>query len=284
MGHHYVPQQYLRGFECKKAPGLIWMYDKSLKEFRKVPIKAAAQRPDFYDKETERWLSSVVEGPGHAALGRLRRGEKLLPGDREALAAYVAVMLMRVPSRRHKSTGLLPQVVEDVASQVRSAIEDWAARPGSDAALVARRRAEVEDFRRRAVDNPPTEVMDQINSPRPSRDVLEAIYGMTWRVIHAEPGSPFLASDNPAFIFDAYGVGKPDSELTFPLASDLALLGSHQGPPQAILLATTRKFIAREVNRRVAAGAERFCFCCEQRGWIATLADKKRPYLSSIRW
>jgi hypothetical protein len=149
---------------------------------------------------------------------------------------------------------------------------------------VARRRAELEEFRKRAVDNPPAEVIDQINSPRPSRKVLEAIHAMSWRIIDAEPDSPFLASDNPAFFFEAYGVGKPESELTFPVASDLALLGSHQGPPYATLIVRTRKFVAREVNRRVAAGAERFCFCCEQMPWIATLADKKRPYLSSIRW
>jgi hypothetical protein len=124
MGCHYVPREYLRGFECKDAPGLIWMYDTLQKEFRQVPIKAAAQKPDFYDKATERWLSSVVEGPGHAALGRLRRRGRLSQQDREALAAYMAVMLMRVPRRRRKSSELFPGVVEDVAAQVRLAIED----------------------------------------------------------------------------------------------------------------------------------------------------------------
>jgi hypothetical protein len=73
MGHHYVPQQYLRGFEVEEDPGTIWSYDKVLKTFLKIPIKVVAQEADFYDADVERELNESVEGPAHAALAG--RGE-----------------------------------------------------------------------------------------------------------------------------------------------------------------------------------------------------------------
>ena len=33
MGHHYLPQHYLRCFSTPDNPDYIWMYDKSSKEF-----------------------------------------------------------------------------------------------------------------------------------------------------------------------------------------------------------------------------------------------------------
>ena len=30
MGHHYVPQRYLRGFQCPEKPGWVWAFDKQL--------------------------------------------------------------------------------------------------------------------------------------------------------------------------------------------------------------------------------------------------------------
>lgn len=43
MGFHYVPQQYLRGFEVSDDPGTIWTYDKIPRRFAKIPIKVVAQ-------------------------------------------------------------------------------------------------------------------------------------------------------------------------------------------------------------------------------------------------
>lgn len=284
MGHHYVPQEYLKGFEAGGEPGLIWMYDKVSREFRKVPIAAAAQATGFYNEDTERRLNEVVEGPAHAALARLRRHEQLLQGDREALAAYMAVMLMRVPAKRRRSMAMFPSVVDKVMADVSALVEGWAKDPKTDQRLAARRRLEVEWARERFLEEPPEEVLARVRSPWPSKRVLEAVYSMTWRVVVAPKDNPFLTSDNPAFFFESLGLGRPESELTFPLAPDLALLGSWQGQREALLLVQPRPRVAKEINRRVASGAERFVFCDERRDWVAALADKRHPFLSRIQW
>ena len=48
MGHHYVPQRYLRHFAVPGEPGMIWMYDKTSGKVRKLAIKTMAQSPGFY--------------------------------------------------------------------------------------------------------------------------------------------------------------------------------------------------------------------------------------------
>ena len=40
MGHHYIPQHYLRGFEVSGQPGMIWMYNKTAKTSKFLPIKS----------------------------------------------------------------------------------------------------------------------------------------------------------------------------------------------------------------------------------------------------
>ena len=56
MGHHYVPQAYLKGFEAAESPGMVGTYDKERNSFALLPIKNVAQSPGFYDDETERLL------------------------------------------------------------------------------------------------------------------------------------------------------------------------------------------------------------------------------------
>ena len=48
MGHHYVPQRYLKGFQAREKPAWIWMYDKEQGTAKLLPIKQVAQVPEFY--------------------------------------------------------------------------------------------------------------------------------------------------------------------------------------------------------------------------------------------
>jgi Protein of unknown function (DUF4238) len=63
MGKHYVPQRYLRGFECSERAGWIWMYDKRRGTVKQLPIKQVAQEADFYDSADEVELNEQVEKP-----------------------------------------------------------------------------------------------------------------------------------------------------------------------------------------------------------------------------
>jgi hypothetical protein len=45
-----------------------------------------------------------------------------------------------------------------------------------------------------------------------------------------------------------------------------------------------RLTVAKEINRRVASGAEHFVFCHARRAWITKISNKQHPYLSRIQW
>jgi len=106
----------------------------------------------------------------------------------------------------------------------------------------------------------------------------------SWRIVGSKGPSFFLTSDNPAYIFDGYGLGKQESELTFPLATDLALFGSWPGQQTSIIHIQSKQRLVREANDRIASGAERFVFYLREEEWIAKVSDNKKPYLSRIKW
>lgn len=284
MGHHYVPQHYLRGFETLAYPGSIWRYDKASKLFKRIPIKVVAQEPAFYDEETERALSTQIEQPALGSLARLRRREPINQDDRARLAVYTASMMMRVPRRRRRSLEMVPSVLTDTIAGFRKRLEGWASSPDADQVLVAHRFAELEAAHEKFVREPPLAVIDQVRSPWPRQRFVDLIFAMTWRVIVVDASTRFLTSDNPAFFFEAYGLGQPEAEISFPLASDVALHGSWQGPREGLVFVQAKPALVREINRRVTSGAERFVFFHKHANWIAAVTEKLHPFLSRILW
>jgi hypothetical protein len=274
----------LKGFESRSEPGAIWTYDKRLRRFRRIPIKVVAQEADYYDPDTERELSESVEGPAHATLAKLRSRSNVSSDDRIRLALYMATMIKRVPRHRRKALELMPSALSDTIGEVRAQIEQLAKSSDVDQKLVARRLAEVERAHEKLSRETPVAVRDQIRSPWPSKRIVTAVHDMTWRIVVTNESTCFLTSDNPAYFFEGYGLGKPEAELTFPLASDMALLASWQGPRGSLSVVTAKSALVKEVNRRVASGAERFVFYHERRQWIATLADRPSPFLNRILW
>lgn len=154
--------------------------------------------------------------------------------------------------------------------------------PGQE--LAAKRFAEVERIRQEFCEEPPKEVTYQIESPWPTMKMINAVASMTWRMAFTRGPQFFVTSDNPAFFFEGFGIGKPESEVAFPLAPDLALMGSRQGAPGAILSVEVKEEIVRELNRRMAASAERLIFSHEQQPWLPAVMSKSKPYLSRINW
>jgi hypothetical protein len=284
MGHHYVPQEYLRGFADPHSPGAIWMYDKLSRRFLHASIKSIVQEAGYYSKEAEKQLSELVEGPAHYALKKLRRGDSIGDTERTQMALYLGTMLMRVPRRRKKAFDMLPGVLEDTINKVSAQVVQWAHSEGADFQLVSRRFAELERARESLRREPPLEVVEQIRAPWASERILALVSAMTWRIVSTGGVAFFITSDNPAYFFEAYGLGNPESELTFPLASDMALLASWQGAPRETIFLNAKPALVKEVNRRVASGAERFVFYHAREEWVAKIADKQRPYLSRIQW
>jgi hypothetical protein len=104
-------------------------------------------------------------------------------------------------------------------------------------------------------------------------------------VSHFQPGQiTFSQAITLPFFFEAYGIGRSESESTFPIATDLALFASWQGQQNSTSHLVAKQRLVREANTRLASGAERFIFYHQQEGWVAKVSDNPKPYLSRIRW
>ncbi len=281
MGHHYIPRAYLKGFTESGSDRFLWLYDKDTDRFSRASVDKVAQQRGFYSQEVESELNRIIEAPAHGVLGKLRRGETINDENRSHLAIYIGTMMWRVPHIRQERLKRWPKEIGKVLNQKRKQLKEMGRRVGVDSAAVNRRLQEVDAAQEKFEEEVPQQVIDHFRIPWPSEKIVGYIYNMTWRFGTSSGPSFYITSDNPAFILS--GLGKPESELSFPISSDLALYGSWQGQKGSFLFDAPQKLV-KEVNRRVASVATRFLFYRECRGWVALLARKPNPYLNRIRW
>ncbi len=286
MGHHYVPQEYLRGFTHPSCPKALWQFDKKTQTFSTEPASIAkiAQHRSFYDNDTERMLNELVEIPGNRVLRKLRSGDlDLANRERVDLSVYIATMLRRVPHHRAKSREMAPQVLAEMTSELRDQI-----RAHADAAKIlpetaAKWLAETDGAEAKYSAEMPDNVRDQIRSPWASESMVDLVYHMHWRFVDAVDSEYFVTTDNPAYYFECYGFGTEHSELTFPVSAELAIFGSWT-PLKANDKSITKQQFVQEANRRIISDATRFVYCHRNDNWIGTVAAKQKPYLSRIQW
>lgn len=283
MGHHYVPQKYLRGFAEIGNPDAIWMYDKKLQQFTNPGIKSVAQESGFYSNDVEQQLNELVEIPANKVLDKLRNQERITETDRINLGVYIATMLKRIPKRRMEAYLMYPNVFEKIFSEVRAKIQEWG-KTTQNKELFESKLLEVEAAEKKFQNEIPDSIVEQIRLPWANEEIISLICTMAWRVVRSTPPDFFITSDNPAYFFKAYGIGTTTSELTFPISTDLALFASWQGKQNAMIYLKGRPYLIKEANKRLITGAKRFVFSHRQEDWIAKISYKPNPYLSRIQW
>lgn len=261
---------------------MIWMFDRTTRTWAHAAIDKVAQQKDYYTIEVEKRLADEIETPGHTALRRLRNRDGLDPSARDDLAVYIGVMCMRVPRKRRKGKELAISVFQEMLLETRKELGDLSDK-GEDV-RIPRVLAELARIEAKYKDDPARMIPDQIDSPWASEQTIAAVAQMTWRFMLAPAGEHFVTADNPAFFFESYGLGTQLSELTFPVSSDLLLLGSHQGSAGSTLQIASTRSVLKEANRRVISGAERFVFSPMRASWIETVASRSDPYLSRLVW
>lgn len=286
MGNHYVPQKYLKGFA---VPGTdkLWVYDKEKHDFWPFPtnVLKIAQENNFYEGEAEVKLNETVESPANPVIDKIRNRQPIDEVERARLAIYIAAMLVRVPHKRLRERAMVPEVIEGVVQRFMERIRNIAATTDINPEIVASRRREVESAHEKLLINTPDEILKQIRSPWPSEQLVNLVYSMTWRYLDAGDGPLFfLSTDNPAFYFSAYGLGRAESELCFPVSSEICLLGNRRLTADAEKVLIVRQKAVKEMNRRNASGATRFLFYRERAPWIEKIAHKEKPYTSRILW
>jgi len=259
------------------------MYDKHRRAYSQVSIKAAAQSREYYDQDVEEGLAQDIEGPGNAALDKVRREEALNNTERTQLSIYLLTMATRGPRQRRKALEevapkALESTIKEIEAQIQKAIDESGGHPRTIA-----RMQELHAVREKVTNTLPQNIVDLIRIPYWSEQTVLCVHNMVWRIVPAPPGTFYLTCDTPTHLSEGAGVGTPQSELTFPISKDLALIGSHTAQPATIEHVSAQAELVNEVNRRMMNCAERFVFSHVKEDWVAELADNPPPF-NRIQW
>jgi hypothetical protein len=285
MGQHFVPQEYLRAFQDPSKAEYIWTLPRGDAVPRLLPIKQVAQSRGFYDPETETDLARLVESPANPALAKLREGSEIDRSERLAVAVYLATMIKRVPKNRTRGQALIPAVLESTVENIRREIERIAQNGSVSPDIIALRLSQIDAAYEKFKLEPPDAVKAQIRDPRPTSEIVDAVLGMTWRILVTPGVDFFITTDNPAFFHGAYGIGTEKAELRFPLSPTHALHGTWtvEGRGQLSFHAAPQGWV-REFNRSIAWDASHLAFAHRKAPWLAILMHRSKPYLNRLVW
>lgn len=277
MGHHYVPQYYLRGFAVGDS---IWAYDKTLKRSFPSQVKSIANENSMYSEELESYLATHVEDPAKEAISKLRTEGRISTKERHALAQYIVVMWKRVPRARSRAFERLPEVTRELEEELGAQIDQLVAEDPSLADKAEARRSEISAILERQRKNPAPEIWYRSLDAEGGSKVVDALLSMNWIFLHSR--QQFLTCDNPVFFFEHEGISKPTSELTFPISSSVALWASRLPRPNMHHVAVSPTGL-REINRRTVHNSTRFVYAQENETWILPFVLKRHWQITRLR-
>lgn len=278
MGHHYVPQFYLRGFE---AQGGIWTYDKLGGPSFATQVKSIANETGMYSEELESFLANKVEGPAKPALSKIRAKEMLSPEERISLAKYIVILWKRVPRARERAIERMPEVADEVQANIRAELDSLVEQNPSYREKVSEWKVQVDQVIAQHRQNPPPEVWYHSIQSQSDPAVVDATLSMNWTFLCSDHHQ-FLTCDNPVFFFEHEGISKPTSELTLPLSTSVALWASRGGAPNGRFLTATPAAV-KEINRRTAHNSTRFVYASRNESWIEPFVCRQQWRLSRLK-
>jgi hypothetical protein len=259
--HHYVPEMYLSGFVDRR--GRCFGVDaKERRPFKSRPKGIAAQRdfnlieapgvpPDALEKELSS-LESVL-APG---IKRVRETASFGPEgkDREDIINLVTLLAMRNPRTRDDMQRIYTEIFRAVLAAPFEDKAKW------DTVVEAMKAAgkwpedepsDFEDYKKFVEDNIDKVKAHQNFSLEMELEALEKLYwyfdARKWRILKAKEGSGgFVTTDHPVCVSRpgslnygaqfAPGLSLSDSDVLFPLSSNVALTGRMDGGEDVIEL------------------------------------------------
>lgn len=269
MGHHYVPQYYLRGFG---EEGRVWIHDRAQTRSFQSSVKSVANEVGMYSEDVEAHLANNVEAPARAAFEKIRSRQAISEADRFALARYIMVLWKRVPKGRKRALERIPECADEVHEELKAEIEAAVLQDTNLSWRATTLLSQIDLVIEREKVNPSKEIWYRGFEPPEGSDSVSALLSMNW-VFLCSDKHQFLTSDNPVFFFEHEGIGRPTSELSFPVSSSVALWATrHQISPGTFLNAS--RSAVKQINRRTAHNSARFVFSSSDEPWILPFVTK----------
>lgn len=281
MGDHYVPRYYLKGFSLEDGK-TIWVYDKNERRCFTTQVKSIANETDFYSPAVEEYLANSIEGPANDVLKKIRDRAEISADDKQVLSAYMICMMKRVPKGKERLKEHAPGAAEKVREAIEILLKVAAVNQPERAEVIQKRRAEIGKIIDKYAKEPPREFWLTNMPPEKSPRVLAALSGMTWRFLTFDGYPAFLTSDNPLFFFTSMGIGNPESEVTFPISTHIALWATWRRDLKEGYFPTSSQ-VVKELNRRTCSIATRYVFHSKREEWVLPLLTKGRCLLNRLR-
>lgn len=281
MGDHYVPRYYLKGFSNREGKQ-IWVYDKQERRRFLTQVKSIANVTGFYSPEVEQYLANTIEVPANRVIRKIRDRGQITEYDKGILAEYMAVMMKRVPRGKERLRERAPSVAKKLSQEIHERLAIVASIQPEKATLIQKRKSEIQEILDEYSKDPPKEIWLDNIPPERSPRIVAALTGMTWRFLTFDDKPVFLTSDNPVFYFTSIGIGKPESEVTFPISSYIILWATWRTDlPEGYITANNQA--VKEMNRRTVNNALRYVFHRKDERWILPFVTKGLRKLNLFR-
>jgi hypothetical protein len=281
VGDHYIPRYYLKGFSQNEGK-TIYVYDKIERRCFATQVKSIANETDFYSPEVEEYLANVIEPPANDVLKKIRERAPISANDKQVLSAYITCMMKRVPKGKERLRKVAPDSAEVIRQKFDILLNVAAEEHPDKNEFIEKRRAEIGEIIDRYAKDPPKGIWLTNMPPEKSPRVLAALSSMTWRFLTFDGYPAFLSSDNPLFFFTGMGIGKPESEVTFPVSSNIALWATWRLDLKEGYFPTNSQTV-KELNRRTCSIVTRYVFHSQSEDWVLPLLTKSRWQLNMLR-
>lgn len=275
MSHHYLPQQYLRGFTADER---LWVYDsEQARTFSSQP-KSVANESDMYGEIIENDLASKIENPAQSPLLKITTHKQINAEEKYAFARYIGILFRRVPNARKEVISRLPSIAIEEQRYLHEQFGLLRTQHADKVALIDQRLREVDLAIKQITSSGGEEIFQNMLRPEYFSNIIHHIGKMNW-VFYYSSSQEFITSDNPVFFFDSDGIGNVTSELTFPICSNIALLATNMNRDDLQYI-EAKPNIIKEINRRTLCKATRFAFSKKSEDWIMPVIRKKQFHLS----
>lgn len=280
--HHVVPRHYLKGFVIKNGEPFIWVYKrgelykpgngKITNNPYKDSIRCAGAERDFYadpkqeggkDFDTFENKLESLEKPANPIFDKLREQHNIDGEEKRLFSEYLVLTWRRVRAGR----AMLQQFISKPFYDPRRALShfNWPDTPENRAIIMA-----VAECLRQS---PGYDIQAHNRTTAASSEsfLIEPVVRMTWTFYTAPKGQCFLTSDNPVHI-PRCGLGKNISELSFPIASNIALVASWSKHMKEGYCEAHPK-VVKEINRRTASMASHYIYTSINEQWVVKLLN-----------
>jgi hypothetical protein len=275
MGQHFIPQYYLKGFGNDLNFDNIWVYEKGSSRVFNTTIGSVANENQRWPDKTEKYLANQIEAPANSVIEKIVARQTVTPQDKDIFSAYMVVMWKRVPEGLKRANALAPKAIDEAFDRLHNEILRLMEEHPSKASALESKLQELPNLRAKYENEFPKELWYFNITPDTPLRLRVWFSTMTWVFLTSDKGQqPFLTSDNPVFFFPDIGIGKPESEITFPVSSTTTLWVTWRADLQDGYLSASENAV-KEINRRTVGNATRYVYYSQNAGWVASLVNKK---------